>query len=131
MPSEHLFIWLGLLSLLTFIVSLLTLPWLVAQMPSDYFCHKAREPAGWKRERPVLRALFLIAKNLLGYLLLAGGTVMLFVPGQGLLTMAMGLVLLDYPGKFALERRLVSLPSVFRGLNWLRAKRGAPPLELP
>ena len=72
----------------------------------------------------------LIGKNLLGAILLAGGLIMLFVPGQGLLTMAMGLLLLDYPGKFALERRVARQRSVQSGLNWLRARAGAPPLIL-
>jgi len=70
----------------------------------------------------------LIGKNLLGTILLAGGIIMLFMPGQGLLTMAMGLLLLDYPGKFALERRVARQHAVLSGLNWLRAKTGSPPL---
>jgi hypothetical protein len=53
---------------------------------------------------------------------------MLFIPGQGLLTMLLGIVCLDFPGKRALERRIVAHPPVFRALNWIRAKQGELPL---
>ena len=56
---------------------------------------------------------------------------MLFLPGQGLLTMLMGIVLMDFPGKFRLERHLVSRPPVFAAINWIRTQRSAPPLEPP
>jgi UPF0716 family protein affecting phage T7 exclusion len=72
----------------------------------------------------------MIAKNLLGLVLLAGGILMLFIPGQGLLTIFMGLVLIDYPKKFAFEKKLVSIPAVLKGLNWLRKKAHQPPLKI-
>lgn len=131
MISQSLLIWLGIISFGTFVISLACLPWLVSKIPSNYFVHEDREPANWKQRHPTTRLLILVVKNLLGWLLLIGGTVMVFLPGQGLLTMAMGLVLMDYPGKYNLERRIVSIPNVYKGLNWLRSKKGFPPLELP
>lgn len=129
--SQEQWLWgLGVSSLLVFIISLATLPWLVAKIPADYFSHDQRAPMPWKQAHPLVRALLLTLKNILGWILLAGGIVMLFIPGQGILTMAMGLVLMDYPGKYVLERRLVSIPSIYKGLNWLREKRRAPPLRL-
>jgi hypothetical protein len=120
---------LGALSLLAFVASLAALPWLVALIPEDYFLHQRRTPAAWKDAHPALRLLMIGAKNLLGLVLLLGGILMLFIPGQGLLTIAMGLLLMDYPGKYRLERRLVAIPAIHRGLNWLRRRRGAPPLR--
>jgi Putative transmembrane protein (PGPGW) len=128
--SESTVIWMGILSLVTFLVSLLALPWLVSQIPKDYFNYQNRSSVDWESRSPSIRIPWLVAKNLLGWVLLAGGAMMLFLPGQGLLTMAMGLVLMDYPGKYQLERRLVSVPLILKGLNWLRAKRNVPPLEL-
>ena len=122
--------WLGALSLLTFFISLLTLPWLVARIPEDYFLSKRRQPTDWKQEKPLVRSLLLVGKNILGGILLCGGFLMLFVPGQGLLTIAMGLLLMDYPGKFKLERRIVSMPATLNSLNWLRAKTNNPPLRM-
>lgn len=126
--NQALLGWLTFASVATFLISLVTLPWLVARIPADYFTHPKRHATPLKQRHPLIRLLLLMGKNLLGAILLAGGLMMLFVPGQGLLTMAMGLLLLDYPGKYALERRLAGQHAVLAGLNWLRAKAGAPPL---
>ena len=127
---QSLFTWLAIGSVITFVVSLLSLPWLGALIPEDYFCHDRRQPAGMKKTHPVVRMILLIMKNILGAILLAGGFIMLFVPGQGLLTIAMGMVLLDYPGKFQLEQRLASNDKILNGLNWFRARAKAPPLKV-
>ena len=114
--------------LLAVIGSLLFLPWLVAQIPSDYFCHKRREPAQWKQLHPVLRYTILVVKNMMGLILLLAGTAMLMLPGQGLLGILLGLILMDYPGKFQLERQIVSRPKLLQFINWLRRKQKKPPL---
>ena len=59
------------------------------------------------------------------------GVAMLLLPGQGILTILIGLMLLDFPGKRGLERRLVQQPAVWRAINWMRAKAHQPALELP
>ncbi|WP_461482042.1 PGPGW domain-containing protein [Porticoccus sp.] len=128
--NQTLLTWLSVISLVTFVASLLALPWLVSLIPADYFHHQQRHPAPFKERHPVTRLLLLMGKNLLGLVLLCGGILMLFLPGQGLLTIAMGMLLLDYPGKYLLERRVVGHPSVLKGLNWLRSKRDQPPIEL-
>ena len=115
-------------SAFVFVISLLSLPWLVAQIPDDYFVPKKRQPTQWKTRQPLIRLIILIGKNCLGYMLLLGGILMLFLPGQGLLTMITGLLLIDYPGKFRLERKIVNTPTVLKSLNWLRAKAHKPPL---
>lgn len=130
--SEHqvLLTWLSIASFVTFIGSLLALPWMVAMIPEDYFLYGSRETTTLKQRHPVIRSLLLVGKNLLGLILLCGGFLMLFMPGQGILTMAVGLLLLDYPGKYTLEKRIVSTPSVLKSLNWLRAKRNLPALKV-
>ena len=126
--NQPLLVWVGTGSAIVFIASLLSLPWLVAKIPEDYFVPKKRQPTPWKTQRPALRLLALIGKNLLGYGLILAGILMLFLPGQGILTMVTGLLLIDYPGKFRIERRIVATPAVHNGLNWLRAKAKKPPL---
>ena len=128
--NEILLTWLSLISLATFIISLLALPWLVSLIPGDYFQYQDRHATALKKRHPVIRLMLLCGKNLLGVVLLCGGLLMLFLPGQGLLTMAVGMLLMDYPGKFHLERRIVGHPSVLKSINWLRAKRSRPPIEL-
>ncbi len=128
--AQHhaLLAWMTGVSIVTFVASLLSLPWLVSRIPEDYFLREKRRPSPWKETHPAIRLGVLIGKNVLGLVLLLGGTLMLFLPGQGLLTMAMGILLLDYPGKFRLERRIVRVPQVSESLNWLRSKRGVGPL---
>jgi hypothetical protein len=58
-----------------------------------------------------------------------GGLLMLVLPGQGLLTIVTGLLLINYPGKYKLEQKLVAVPSVFRALNWIRVKANKPLLK--
>lgn len=129
--SNHqtLLTWLSIISLVTFVGSLLALPWLVSLIPEDYFLHHHRHPAPWKDRHPAVRILLLVGKNLLGIILLCGGLLMIFLPGQGLLTIAVAVLLLDYPGKYALERKVAAQPSILKGMNWLRARAKHPPLR--
>jgi hypothetical protein len=127
---QQLLVWAGIISLTVFILSLISLPWLVAQIPEDYFLPKKRQPTQWKQLHSVIRLLALIGKNLVGCGLIVAGMLMLFLPGQGILTLVMGLLLVDYPGKFRLERKLVKIPAVLNSLNWLRRKAKKPPLVM-
>ena len=122
--------WIASVSGLVFVGSLIVIPLLVARIPADYFTHRARHRTAWDEHHPVVRLVLIIAKNVLGAALLAAGITMLVLPGQGLLTMAIGLMLLDFPGKYRFERWLVGRPPVLRSINWLRARRGRPPLRL-
>ena len=54
---------------------------------------------------------------------------MIVLPGQGLLTIITGLFLINYPGKFQLEQKIVTIPVVFKALNWIRLKAKKPPLK--
>nr|WP_206063674.1 hypothetical protein [Oceanimonas sp. MB9] len=53
---------------------------------------------------------------------------LLVLPGQGLLTILIALVLLSFPGKYRLERRLFMVPTVRNTVNWLRRRAERPPL---
>lgn len=125
---EKWWLWLTMASLATFIVSLVAIPWLITRIPADYFTDEHARVAFIEYRNPWLKWLVKLLRNALGVILLCGGFIMLFAPGQGLLTMAMGLFLLDYPGKFRLEHYLVSRPLIYRSLNWLRKKYGKEPL---
>jgi hypothetical protein len=128
---EVLLWWLSAVSALMFVGSILVVPWLVIRIPTDYFLRQRHYADRWKPRHPLLRMAFLALKNIGGGLLILAGVVMLVTPGQGVLTILVGLLFLDFPGKFALECQLISQPPVFRAVNWLRAKAGRPPLELP
>ena len=73
-----------------------------------------------------------IAKNIAGVLLVALGIILSLpgVPGQGFLTILLGLIFWDIPGKRPLEARIIKRPAVLSSINKLRAKYDKPPLEL-
>ena len=64
-------------------------------------------------------------KNLLGAVLTVAGLLMLFLLGQGLVMLLVGLMIMNYPGKFALERRLIQCPHILPTVNWLRKIRSS------
>jgi hypothetical protein len=123
--------WLFAGSVALFLITPVAVAWAVIRLPADYFTLSRRRPLATWQQHPALRPVLLVAKNLLGGVLLLTGLVMLLVPGQGLLTIAVALILLDFPGKFRLERWLATHPAVWRSLNWLRKRAGRDALERP
>ena len=119
---------LGTISFVIFVFSLISIRWLVALIPSDYFIN--RESSKFKLTYPSLWLVSIIIKNILGYTLIIGGILMLFLPGQGLFTIFVGLLLSNYPGKFYLERKLIAIPKIYKTVNWLRKKSNQPPLKI-
>lgn len=128
---EELTWWMFALSLLTFIGGIVVVPILLARMPSDYFLRPRRIAAAFSEHHPVLRISVLIIKNLLGVLFVLFSIPLLAGPGQGILTLLIGVSLLDVPGKRRLELWLVRLPRVLKAINWIRRKADRPPLKLP
>lgn len=119
------------LSILLFIGSLLALPFLLARIPEDYFADPQRHAGHLKQLHPALYVTLHIVKNLIGWILVLAGMLMLVLPGQGILTIIMGLVLSDFPGKYALERRLASNHRILNGINWIRRHSGHGPVLPP
>lgn len=116
-------------SIVTLVGSAVLLPVVVARMPADYFV--SRTGGAFAEAHPVLRYGYRALKNLLGVVLLLAGVAMLVLPGQGLLTILAALSLLDFPGKRAVELRIVRIGRIQRAITWLRERVGRPPLELP
>src|SRR5688500_5885404 len=90
----------------TFVATLVFVPWAIVRLPADYFHYDARHRALTSTLHPVLRIVLLLGKNILGCILIVMGLAMLVLPGQGLLTILIGTLLLDFPGKFKFERWL-------------------------
>jgi hypothetical protein len=127
--TERVLLGAGLF-VLSSLVSLAAVTAVLVSLPPGYFRDDA--PAvPWPRS-PALRGLWKIAKNLLGLALVGLGLLLSLpgIPGQGLLTMLIGLILLDFPGKRGLERRLVTRPAILRTINRLRARFHRPPMDL-
>lgn len=123
--------WIGALSLVTFLVSLAIIPWLVGKLPRDFFI---RHPGPAKHLNPssgLFALLWFVLRNLAGAILLIAGIAMLFLPGQGILTIIVGLSLMSFRGKRRLLRILTVQPSIQRGLDWMRSKTGSPAFIWP
>jgi hypothetical protein len=121
-------LWLATISLFVFIFSLVSIKWLVALIPTDYFVKKNISKS--KKSYSLLWLMSIIVKNIIGYTLILGGILMLVLPGQGLFTILMGLILSNYPGKYTIEKRIISIPRILKTINWLRKKSNKPRLEI-
>jgi hypothetical protein len=104
---------------------------LLVKMRADYFCeHCVR--GFWVDRHPVLRWSGRVLKNVAGAVLVVLGGVLALpgVPGPGVLTILIGITLLDFPGKRRMERWLVGRPAVLGAINRLRRRYGKPPVVL-
>lgn len=124
---QDLIILMAGVSLAAFVVSIIVLPVILIRLPADYFVRPPQIP----RNHPMVRILLKILKNVIGLVLLILGFVMLFIPGQGILTMLFGMGLMDFPGKRALQARIACAPRVHESLDWLRRKTNRPLFILP
>src|SRR2546423_79097 len=77
----------ALFSVVTFFGSIAVVTFVLVKLPTNYF-HSSHAREFLVERHPVLRALAVFAKNLLGLVLVAAGVVMSLpgVPGQGVLT---------------------------------------------
>lgn len=125
----HILIGFTIASIIGLIGSVIAIPIILVRLPADYF--DLRIPRHWmKNHHPLLRVMGLIIKNLVGSVFLLAGFIMLFLPGQGVLTMLIGLSLLDFPKKRELEARIVGQPNILKAINSIRYKFNKPPLIL-
>jgi len=129
LPKEAVW-WIVIASASMFGLALIAVPPLVIRIPADYFAHPHRSGADYPRRFWWVRLIWLILKNALGVGFLFLGALMLVLPGQGILTILIGITLLDFPGKFRLQRWVVSRKGVLDSINWLRERRGKDPLVL-
>jgi hypothetical protein len=112
-------------------VSLALVSFLLVRLPSTYF-QASHDRSFWEDRHQVVRWGGIILKNLLGLILVALGVLMSLpgVPGQGVLTILLGVMLMDFPGKRRLEYKIVSQPKMLNAINRLRRKFEKPPLVL-
>ncbi|SMM99052.1 hypothetical protein SPONL_335 [uncultured Candidatus Thioglobus sp.] len=119
---QDLLIITSIISVIVFVLSIALTPWLLGKIPADYFVashsHKSKD-----------NFIVKILKNTFGALLLLAGIIMLVTPGQGIISILLGLFLMDFPQKRQLELKLINHNPTFKTLNWLRQKFNHPPLK--
>ena len=129
--SWHDLLVAGVILLVTFVASLAIVSFILVRLPPDYFSESSKrkflddQPKG-------IRIAAVIGKNVLGAILVLLGIILSIpgVPGQGILTILLGIMLLDFPGKRRLEQKIVSRPKVREAINSMRQRFGKPPLML-
>jgi hypothetical protein len=127
--SSDTLIWLTALSFICFIGTLIAIPFILVRLSADYF--DVRVPRPWMVDHhPVLRVGGHIVKNAIGAVFVFAGFLMLFLPGQGVLTMLIGISMLDFPGTRKFEAKLIGQPTLLTVINSMRKKYGKPPLVL-
>jgi hypothetical protein len=107
-------------SVAMFVGTVLAVPVFFARIPDDYFVQRSAQALHRR-----------IVRNAIGAVLVALGVAMLVLPGQGVLTILVGIALLDLPFKDRLVRWLLLHPKVKSAVDSLRAKGGRGPLVPP
>jgi hypothetical protein len=125
---KSVLIGLGLFTI-SLVISLLSIGIVMVKIPAHYFSsHYERDflpGSPW-----MVRWGAVILKNILGVVLVVIGIVLSLpgVPGQGILTILLGLIMLDIPGKRPLETRIIKRPAVLSAINKLRSRYDKPVL---
>jgi hypothetical protein len=117
------------LFVISMVISIVIVGIVAVRIPENYFSshyqHDFLPNSSW-----FTRWGAVVAKNIAGLILVIAGILMLIGPGQGILTILIGLILMDIPGKRPLEARLIKRPIVLAAVNNFRAKYNKPPLVM-
>lgn len=119
------------LFVVSFSLSIASIAVVMVKIPANYFSTHYKQD--FMPDSPFLvRWGAVIAKNIFGVFLICLGIVLSLpgVPGQGVLTILLGLIMVDIPGKRPLEARIIKRPNVLAAINRLREKYNKPPLDL-
>lgn len=87
------------------------------RMPPDALTREPRK-GGWS-----------LARNILGWILILAGILMLIFPGPGLIVLVLGATMANFPGRKRLQEWILSRKSVTNPLNRLRKRFSQPPLK--
>ncbi|MBC7899067.1 MAG: hypothetical protein H7070_03355 [Saprospiraceae bacterium] len=119
------------LFLVSLTISFVSIAVVLVKIPANYFSshyhHDFLPNSSW-----AVRWGAVILKNILGVALVILGLLLSLpgVPGQGLLTILLGLIMIDIPGKRPIEAKIIKRPTILAAANKLRAKYNREPLIL-
>lgn len=125
---EGLLQWMFVFSVAAFVIGIVLVVIGIVYLPVDYFSFKYK-PFSRKISNRLLRRSYLVVKNGVGLFVIVTGLAFLILPGQGILTIVIGISLTDFPGKHKVVRYLAGKSPLLRGANWLRSKAGKRPLH--
>ena len=113
-----------------YLASIALVPWMIIRLPSDYFSKEERENCLYKGSSPLVKSVLTLMKNIVGGILVLAGIAMLFLPGQGILTIVAGFLLMDFPYKYKIEKWIMSKPIVKKMFNKIRQKAKKEPFTI-
>ena len=113
----------GVFSVGMLLAGLIAVPIVIRRLPTDHFVTERSQ----RLTSPVLWLLRQIA----GWLLIVAGIAMLVLPGQGILTILLGLSLVDFPMRKRAERMVLRSRKVQAMMQWMRLRGHKPPLRFP
>lgn len=125
--DPNLLRWVVIVSSTLFVAVLILIPLIVVGLPATYFLPSRRGRTWLAKRHPLIWVPMMVLKNLLGLVCVCVGIILLFLPGQGILTILVGILLLDFPGKYRIERWLIKSPTVFAAINRVREVAGKQP----
>jgi H+/Cl- antiporter ClcA len=119
----------AVLIVVSFVVSTFIVSVIMVKIPANYF-HSDYEHHFLTDKHPILRWTVIVIKNIVGVILILLGIVMMFpgVPGPGVLTVLIGLILIDLPGKRKIEALIINRPAILNAVNNLRTRYHKEPL---
>jgi hypothetical protein len=117
------------LLILQIVISYGAIIFVMIKLPADYFS------STYAQNQITGGSFFIrwgaaIVKNLVGVILVIAGIVMIVTPGPGGLTILLGLIMMDIPGKRPLEAKLIQKPAILSTINKLRARYDKSPLMM-
>ena len=117
--------WAGIVSVFLFFLSLFLLRYVILRMPEDYFI--TASSISKNPQKIIVR----VAKNAVGFLLTICGIILLFTPGQGMITILIGLCLIDLAIVNQFKKKIINNSKVQKALNWIRTKKSVKPFNFP
>jgi hypothetical protein len=113
------------------VLGAILLPVVIVQLPRDLLLSDGQRGRRQFWHRSLRGRLYVVGRNLLGGLFVLAGIAMLLTPGQGILSIIVGLGMMDFPGKRAVLVRVARQKRVLRAVNRLRRRFGRKPLAPP
>ena len=117
--------WAGIVSVFLFFLSLFLLKYVILRLPEDYFI--TASSISKNPQKIIVR----VAKNAVGFLLTICGIILLFTPGQGMITILIGLCLIDLAIVNQFKKKIINNSQVQKALNWIRTKKSVKPFNFP
>lgn len=121
------FLIIPIIIIVTTLATLASISMLLISLPADYF---TREKRVSRIKNPISRLFLRLLRNVCGAVFLIAGFIMLFAPGPGILSLLVGVILCDFPGKRRVERKIIGRPVVLSMTNRIRARYNRPLIVL-